>query len=653
MSKNKQLLDFNDEKEFTNDEILKSFDLEASKEKGRKYKGMFEKSRVFVQDRLDDIVENVAFYQGDQYKLPQYTIENKPWVIQMNTPYSTIAIQTRVSSLIASDYIGELQPYDAADTEAVQSLAAIYQDFWEELGIDDIINASIEKAAYSREAYCHIVAEPETMRGGTTNKRKGSFKAYLLDTASVWLDPNARKFSECDYIFITSRISKKKAKSIYPMLDQDDVILLDDNTPEQRGEIFVGNDYVTEQSDVVTKIIMYEKKYKDKKVSIIRRTIITDIVVEEKEIKGLTDFPISQLVWEPVEQSAYGTSLMDKVKAIQKALNSIESAMTNTALAYASPSVVVSKSSGINPKSVAKTVGAPGVVYVANGDPNNAITTALGRVVDTALLDYKNQFEADINRIAGLSDAFIGSIGTSGNTEGGSQIAVNRAKIIEQIVLKNVASYVEQITRNLISYISYVYDGVNGISTRTASPSTGKVTWNERNVPKGAADLNWSFFVDLEPRTKFSKDQEQKTLKDLFQMQSQYDTPIKLISFLDILNTTSLRNIDELRDRYERLTNQTAENKVETIELIQSLGEKFEMDPELIKASQVEIVNGDKEMKITKQIMQQAQQLEAQMNAKMQQSNQEALEKGISPETIQQVQQQMQQGMKPSQLGLK
>lgn len=54
---------------------------------------------------------------------------------------------------------------------------------------------------------------------------------------------------------------------------------------------------------------------------------------------------------------------MDQLLNLQKAVCSIESAITNTAIAYAAPSMMVAKGSGVDPQMVAKANGAPGVVY--------------------------------------------------------------------------------------------------------------------------------------------------------------------------------------------------------------------------------------------------------------------------------------------------
>ena len=51
----------------------------------------------------------MALYEGKQFSGDGIR-GTSPWVVKMRTPYAAVAIDTRVSSLIASDYIGELFP---------------------------------------------------------------------------------------------------------------------------------------------------------------------------------------------------------------------------------------------------------------------------------------------------------------------------------------------------------------------------------------------------------------------------------------------------------------------------------------------------------------------------------------------------------------
>ena len=147
----------------------------------------------------------------------------------------------------------------------------------------------------------------------------------------------------------------------YPKLKNIEAIA-DNYTPEDRGEVYYDNDYTTEQEDVKTVITYYGKKKGGKLFKVV---LVSGIIVEENEMK-FPIFPIAQIRWKKAAQSCYGLSLMDDVLSLQKAVTSIESAVTNTAIAYAAPSMMVRKGCGVDPKVVAKANGAPGVVYAVD-----------------------------------------------------------------------------------------------------------------------------------------------------------------------------------------------------------------------------------------------------------------------------------------------
>ena len=231
-----------------------------AKRKAKKYNNMLKKAQNFMSNRLDDIEELMAFYEGSQYKLATYE-NNKPWVVQMNTPHASVNIDIRVSSLVALDYVGVLEPYSPDDKDKVDVLQSIIEDLWGEMDLNSKITKAIHTGAIIREGYIHIMYDSKKIKGGKNRRMKGQIEAYPLDTAHVWLDPEARTFEDCNYIAVTERPSKNIVYKKYPFLKG----RLNGSafSPSQRGEIFANNDYTTEQDDVVTKVIMYVKEYND------------------------------------------------------------------------------------------------------------------------------------------------------------------------------------------------------------------------------------------------------------------------------------------------------------------------------------------------------------------------------------------------------
>lgn len=623
-----------------NNEVKLATEFTTRQEKGRKIRKYYDKAYIRHKVRTDDLTELMAFYEGSQYNLPSYQT-NKPWVIQMNTPYATLAVDTRVASLQASSYIGELEAFSPEDEDTVNNLKAVYEDLWEELNMDQKVNEAIAKGAVVREAYIHVIANTNQVSKGTYRRNKGTLESYAIDPTHVWLDPKARSFSDCSYICITERANYEKTVAMYPYLK--DNIKVGRMTPAERGEEYLGNDYTTSQEDVLTKLTIYVKEYDKKGDMIIKKyTLIEDVLVEEEELSSLKHFPIAQFKWKSANDSPYGWSLMDELLSLQKAVNAIESAITNTALAYASPSMIVSKSCGVDPRLVALTTGTPGAVYAVDGDPTRAIVPVTPPQINDRIVNIKNEYENAISSIAGVTSTYLGSIGTAGNTAGGAELAINRAKIIENIVIKNVESFVEQLTYILVDYIVALYAGQNNIYTRTRDEQ-GNIRFNVRSLDKKASKVDYSFYVDLSARTKFSKDKEKQTLTELYQMERQYDTDIKLINEIDILEETDLRNKESLKKRYNRINAQSNEQKIQLINSLTEIGNKYSIDQNLIQQAQIEVMNNDEKMETFTTVIQMSKQMASQMEQAMTQANQQAVQLGIPPEAVQQASQQLQE----------
>lgn len=548
--------------------------------------GLFRAARDFHPTRFEDYEELMAFYEGDQDELTMFKNE-KPWVVSMNTPYSSLAIDTRVASLQATDYMGHIIPLSPEDVESVEKLERLYKNEWKLMRMDEKISDAIHRAAIVREAYIHVIYNPDKIKGGTNRLQKGALEGYFLDPGSVLIDPRALDMKNADYIIVTERLTPYQAKEMYGLVKNDDTNE-PSFSPYERGEVYLGNDYDTEQGDVFTKMTFYEKSD-----GVIVKTCMVDgkIVTPKTELE-IPVFPIAQLRWEKRAESPYGISLMDRLLPEQKAVNSIESAVVNSALAFVAPQFVVRKDSGLDPKLVAKYNGAPGVVYVSNGDPTNAIVPLVAPKIDPQIIEIKREYEQTIDKIASRTDQFLGALGTAANTASGAQQAVNRATIIEQKFLSQMQTFISDLTEIIIHYITKAYQGKT-VYTRSEEMASGAFEFGEIEVTKDLEDLEYDFAVNLEVKTKFFRDREKQLMLELFQFERQYDTPVKAITVKDILKVYDVTNRDELVDRYDQLVTQDEMTKATLIqEFVEIAKELPDLDPEIITQGIQEIMAG-------------------------------------------------------------
>ena len=580
------------------EKIKETYSISEELDKAKEYTEMYTKAHNFNTDRFDAYAELMAFYQGNQHLLKKYKID-RPWVVNMNTPYATVAVESRIASILVNDYEGDLLPLSPEDIDIIEPIDRVYKREWERMDIDRIIRNCVETSAVVREAYCHIIVDDKKVFGGSKRKRIGALCAEMIDPASVLIDPTARSLKDARYCIVLGRINKKSALDLYPKLEQLK-LQAPEYTPPERGEVYYDNDYSTEQEDVWTVWNFYIKENgKLKKVKLINNIIVKESILD------FSRFPIAQLRWKKAAQSCYGISLMDQLLSLQKAINAIESAITNTAIAYAAPSMMVAKGSGVDPKVVAKSNGAPGVVYSVNGNLDNAIKPVVPPKIQDEILAIKNDFEIKIREISGNSNQFMGNIGTAANTVGGAEVAVERAKIIEVNIVNNIEDFVEDIVNIIVEFITKMYPNAE-LTYPNGKDGEGAYSFDVIKMPtkKEMKDLEYNFYVELDKKSQYSKDKQKQELMDLFQFERQYDAPVKTITVSDIIKNSDLVNKDEIIARYNDLNSQDAQTKAETIDKIFNSAGEMGIPEELVTQAVAEIIAGGQEHPATDQLMQ-------------------------------------------------
>lgn len=575
-------------------------DISSELEKAKPYLDKFNKASNFNKNRQEAYAENMAFYQGNQHLLKKFKNET-PWVVNMNTPYATIAIDNRVSSILANDYIGELLPLSVQDVNAVEALSEVYKREWKRMDLDDVVRACIRGSAIVREFYCHIILNPSKSIGGGGSKNLGRLEAYAIEPAKIYIDPNARNLKDARYMFVIGRISKEEAIEKYSKIRRakDMSSSFQYDTPEVRGEVYYDNDYTTEQEDVFTLLTYYGKE----NGKIKRVTLVNNIIVNEKTM-NITKFPVLQMRWKKAAESCYGLSLMDEVLCLQKAITSIESAITNTAMSYAAPSMMVRKGCGVDPKAVAKANGAPGVVYSVEGNLDNAIRPVIPPKIQQEILNIKTDFQNQIDKITGNSSQFLGDIGSAGNTSSGTEMAIERAKIIEIDVLNNIREFVEDISEVIVEFVSQIYAGET-ITYNDGKKAEGGYDFKSVQMPQQSElqKAEYKYYIELETKTPYSKERQKQLLLEIYQLERQYDTPVKTITVSDIIKNTDLENKDVIISRFNNLTFQDAQTKAEAIEKLIASANGIQVDPNLLTQAVAELITNNTETPALDEVM--------------------------------------------------
>lgn len=581
------------------------------------YYQLYRDARDFDTTRFDDYLELMAFYEGKQNLLYNYSGE-KPWVIDINTPYATDAINTRVASLLSNDYVGEILPLSPYDSDKVFKLNMAYHNLWNELNMDNHVNESIKRCSVVREAYTHIVYNDDIIYGGTNAQRKGKLEAYFIDPAAIYIDPNALSLKTADYVVIVERITVNEASSRYKKFDAE-MSRSSMFTFQDRGEEWAGSENAFQDDGLLTKMTFYEVEDRGMPSQTIYKTVFVEnqMVYKTAELP-IKYLPIAQLRWEKKMKSPYGISLMDRLLPLQKTVNAIESASTNTALSFAVPSFIVSKDSGLDPMDVARTAGAPGMVYPVEGAIDQAIRPLMeGKVLDQEMMVMKQEVQSNIYQIAGVTPQFVGQLGTAGNTTGGANQAISRAKVIEQNFIVNLEEYIEDLTNVVVDFLVKVFAGEK-LYSRAQAQQNGQYKFNEVQVPATDQDFEYEFYVDLDVRTPYNKENIKELMLQLYQFERQYDAPVKVVSVVDVLKTYNIPNREELVNRYEQMLSQSSQKKAELIVELTAQSIQLGIQEQALNQAISEIISG-KETPTLDYVMKQIQQAKQQMQQQAQQ----------------------------------
>lgn len=653
---------------------------EEEKKTEKRIKKMITEAVEFRQaNRDNEYIVNMAHYEGLQWNLAENK-DDSPFLLRSDINHLKNAIDLRLGSLFSESYFGTLEPLSPNDIEDIEVLNNLYKNEWSRLNADDRVEAAIKNACIQDNGYTEINFDEGAIFGGTGTRREGSITLKDLSTSDVYLDPRADSIEECEYIVVKSRKSKKwmerntpewlekiKSKDIKPtsILDNED------------GNIYTGRDYSQSTDNLYNISTVYEKYATDMeietqdrngdpvvdpdgnpvmetvKVTAIRvHYIISDKLIETNENYPFDEFPIIPMQWEPEPQSPYGIPLVRGLTIPQKVANLIESAANNIAMHYTIPTWLVSEESGLDINKVAKLSSALGMVWKVNGDVNKAMKQMEYPAVDEQLISIKESFVANIQTYSGVTPQYIGNIGTSGSTAEGTNIAVNRATVVDNGPIKQIEKYVEKLSRMIIKFMTRYYKGQKIYIRDTKKQANGEYTFKDFFVGENLENINYDFTVKLASRSKSDKNRQYNLLKDLYQLQNQYRDPNKVINVPDLVKAAQLDNYDEMFKRLSDMSEEAFQEKADMIVQIMSIGGTITpngtplIPAELMQQGIIDVLNDDGDLSTVEEIFGTYEEYQTQLTNMMNQMDAQDQQRRINDINNQQqmLQQQMEQG---------
>lgn len=551
-------------------------------------------------NRDEEYLTNMAHYEGLQWSLAENK-DNSPFMLKSDINHLKNAVDLRLGSLFAESYYGELQPLSPNDLDAIDVLNNLYRNEWSRLNADDRVEIAIKNGCLQDNGYTEITFDEGAIFGGTGTRREGSIVLRDLSTSDVFLDPKAENIDDCDYMLVKSKksenwikrhrkdwLAKLKERQIKPEVyaDGEDV------------NIYIGRDYGKSSTELYTLDTVYKKYSEEMEIDVLDdygepvineetgetekekimvtrikiHYLISDVLLDTDEEYPFDEFPIIPFQWEPIPQSPYGIPLIRGLTTPQKVANLIESAANNVAMHYSTPTWLVSEESGLDINKVAKLANAVGMVWKVSGDASRAIKQMEYPDVNEQLISIKNSFVDHIHTYSGISQTYIGNIGTAGSTAEGTNMAVNRATVIDNAVIKQIEKYVEKLSRMILKFMTRYYKHQKIYIRDTKKNEQGDYTFKEFLMDDGYENINYDFTVKLASRSKSDKNRQYNLMKDLYTIQNQYKDSTRIINIPDLVKAAQLDNYDEMFKRFSNMTAEAFNEKADMIVQIMSIG---------------------------------------------------------------------------------
>lgn len=548
--------------------------------------------------RDNEYITNMAHYEGLQWNLAENK-NDSPFLLRSDINHLKNAIDLRLGSLCSDKYWGELKPLSPNDVEHVEDLNTLYKNEWNRLNADDLVEYVIKYGAICDNGYVFISYDPDKIIGGTKTRREGAITLKALETSNVYLDPTAENLDDCEYVVVKSKKSKRWIKKNRPKwlpILEALKIKPGDSSANTNGDIYVGRNYTKSQSSQYELKTVYQKevvevespvKQEDvtlkegkSEVQLVEKVNVTRVVeyvtidshiIEINDNYPFDEFPVIAFQWQPEPQSPYGIPLLRGLTVPQKVANLIESAANNIAMHYTVPTWLVSDESGINIEKFAKLGNALGMVWKVSGDVSKAVKQMDPPQINNDLIAIKESFVQNIKTYAGISDTYIGNIGTAGSTAEGTNTAVNRATIIDNAPIKQIEKFVEKLSRMIVKFMARYYKDQT-VYIRDTNKDSNSYNFKQINVSEDFQNMNFEFYVDLASRSKTDKNRQYNLMKDLYTIQNQYKEDKKIINVTDLVKAANLDNYDEMYKRFSDMSEEAFAEKAQLITQIMQIG---------------------------------------------------------------------------------
>lgn len=518
-----------------------------------------------------------AFDRNEQWNLSN----TPPWLPKPVTNYVHLVKYTKRAAFAVENPAGKLRPMSPAGVEPVQMLNKAYEDTVDRIKMRKVVRENIETSKLLGTAIAQMVwNESQEGRMGATVlgdegfRYEGEIELREVMPTSFYPDPNAFSIDDCEFIFIRERKPlewvKKNPKFSKSWKKEEESEATENK--DDRGEVFL-RDYDTAQKDgLVTLTTFYEKEMNEEGGYDYYVTYLAgEKILLDKERLRPNRYPFAILYDFKQRHDFWAMSTCQFILDNQKIINKVESIITMIGTLLQNPQKVVTKSSNINPREVAKYGSAPNQVWHTD-DPNPAqsIHHLAPPQIPTVLFNLLEQAKQNIREITGLTESYMGQNVGSLQTSSGVQALIDRATMRDRDQMYDIELYLEDLTHLTIDFMTTYYEDERMI--RVMGEREDEVDFIPF-IGTEFKDLAYDVAVDVSSKAPLTRMKEMNDAKEMLNLQGQYGAqyPVQIIKPQEAIRMMGLSNSEQI---IERMDMEEMQNRVqEAMQVAQMIAE--------------------------------------------------------------------------------
>jgi len=526
----------------------------------------FKKAKEKRQGKDELWKELDAFDRNDQWSL-----QNAPsWLPKPVTNYIHLVKYTKRAAFAVENPTGKLRPVSPEGIDSVRLLNKAYEDTMERIKARKVVRENIETAKLLGTAIAHVMwDEYSEGRMGTTvlgdkgYQYEGEIKLKEIEPSSFYPDPNAFTIEDCEYIIVRERRPYAWIKNHPKFKDKlggkENEEAKDVASPDERGEIYL-RDYEQNTEGLVDFLSYYEKKMDSDTGGFNYKVayLANGKVLHEEKLKP-NRYPFSILYDFKQRQDFWAMSTCQFILDNQKIINKIESIITMIGVLLQNPQKIVTKSSGINPKVLARFGSAPQQVWTTNdANPSQSIYYVTPPQIPQVLFQLLEQAKQNIREITGMSEAYMGQNVGSLQTSGGVNSLIDRSTMRDRDQMYDVELFIADLSGLVIDFMTTYYQEERLVRTMGKNDEDPKFT---SFIGTDFKDLSYDVAVDVSAKAPITRMREVQEAKELLNTQGQYfaDQPVPILKPQEAIRMMNLVHGEEIIERMnmDEMTNKT------------------------------------------------------------------------------------------------